>query len=195
MTTLDLTVANTNGDAEEYGDGQFNVNDWSVNAQSYNDISSEYYECSGFWWDGVTIPQGATINVAYISVWPYSGDDPNLDIYCNNVDNAANFSTSASIIARARTTASSAWVANNIGTGAYRNSPSIVGAVQEVINRASWVSGNAIAVLLIAKTNTDWKEIAASNIEWSHPAKLHIEYTAAAAAFVFKVEENPLLRM
>lgn len=114
--------------------------------------TSERKSCA-FRFPGVTIPAGSTITSAVLEVYTSSSkaDDPALDIYCEDVDDAADFITTPAIHARARTTATTAWVATDIGINAYKASPDFSAAVQEVIDRPGWVGNNALLVILLAR--------------------------------------------
>ena len=96
----------------------------------------------------VPIPQGATIDSATMSVYPYYYDDPNCDIYCEDVDDAATFSSSSWPNSRTKTTAKATWNATNIGLKAWKTTPSLTGPVGEVTDRAGWASGNDLAFLV-----------------------------------------------
>lgn len=104
----------------------------------------------GLRYTNVTIPAGSVISAATLDIDcpSTSFDDPDVDIYCEAADSAATFSTAANdISSRAATTASTAWTATTIGTG-LETTPDFAGAVQEVISRGGWASGNALAVIM-----------------------------------------------
>lgn len=102
----------------------------------------------GFRFLNVTIPAGSTINSAYINLNILAADDPDVDIYGNDVDDAATFTTTSNDISgRALTTAKVNWTATNIGAYSRKDSPDIKTIIQEIIDRAGWSSGNAIAIL------------------------------------------------
>lgn len=118
----------------------------------------------GYKFPDITIAQGATIQSAYFKVRlnNYTGAGTILgSIFGNNVDNAASFSTAtADITGRARTTAS---VANPDAGLAWDtgNGIAITSIIQEIINRAGWVSNNDIALLMIGDetgANTNYVE-------------------------------------
>lgn len=179
MTTLDLQVAAGADDAQENGDGAgFTSVGTTLTARS-DTLAGTRRNC-GFRFAGVTIAAGSTISVAYVSVNPDTNDDANLDIFLNDVDDAADFSTEADINSRARTTASTPWVADNLGSSEV-NSPSIVSAVQEYIDRPGRVSGNDLVVLFIARSDVS-KILRIDSFDGapSTSPKLHIEYTAPA---------------
>jgi len=126
--------------------------------------------------DNITIPQGSTINSAVISGYVYIYDDPNLDIYCEDVDDSDDFTGTADINSRVRTTASVEWVATNIGTNAYKDSPDFASAVQEVVDRAGFSSGNSIGVIMVPKGTTN-NGFYLRSTEYTLPPSITIDYT------------------
>lgn len=111
------------------------------------DTASRY---GGFRFQNVTIPQGATISAATLTgtIPAVFNDSPDVTIWCEAADNAAAFAaTNNNISGRTATTATATWTATDIGTGA-KTSVDFAAAVQEVINRAGWASGNALVVIL-----------------------------------------------
>jgi len=179
--TLDLQVSTGADDAYEKGDGTFYATDEYIYASSRTDPSSQYYNCAGFRFQTVSIPYSSTINVAYMEVWVSSTsyDSPNVKIYCNDVDDAVNFSDDAHIINRTRTTAYESWIANDIGAGTYKQTPTLVAPTQEVVNRGGWASNNDIVYLFIGNNDVNFKVLGAHAYEEpiGHVPKLHIEYT------------------
>jgi hypothetical protein len=119
---------------------------------------------AGFRFDGVEIPQGATIASAWIQFTSastiVSGGTAAavVDIYGENADDAAAFTTGAAdISSRTQTTASVEWSfpqssgasAWTIGyRGANQRTPDLATIVQEIVDRAGWASGNAMAFTL-----------------------------------------------
>lgn len=148
MPTIQLSPGDGNDDADQTDDGSnFAVGGATLICQnnSFNGIRDRV----GIRFPNCTVPKNAVITAATLEVRVSAIDDPdNLTIAANNVDNANNFVTEASVITRALTTASVAWPGTNIGTNAYKTSPSLVTVVQEIVNRAGWASGNAICIIL-----------------------------------------------
>lgn len=146
------------------------------------------------WWNGhrfpnITITQGATIDVAYCDFYFYSTstDDPNTVFRCEDVDNPDDFATTQDISNRTQTTATVTWNATGVvttGAGFY-SSPSLVDIVQEIIDRGTWTSGNAIAVL---GDNSNPRgdggdgRVRTYEDDTTHAAKIHIEYTGSNIA-------------
>ena len=183
---MDETLDDGLDDAVEQGDGGFGVS-WTYYATYSNtDPSSEWYKCFGLRWDGLNIPQGATIGTAYIQAWPKPNgtDNSNAVLYAHDAAAPTNFSDNAHIIStgdRPRTTANAPWVESDIPTGQYVSSPSLVDVIQEL---ATSYTITAIVILGIANTNNSWVVLFCDDYETdsSHAAKLHIEYSLGAAA-------------
>jgi len=101
---------------------------------------------------GITIPQGATITSAYLNVTCHteqSGTTVNTRISADDTDDAATFSTEEDFDTRwsGRTTARVDW--DNIpvwNVDTEYTSPDIKTVIQEIVDRASWESGNDIAL-------------------------------------------------
>lgn len=147
MTTFNVAVSASADDGHENSSGTVNTtNTFSIIVDATN-------EWIGVRFQNVTVPSGATINSASLSFVPSSsGDEPNHPIYGNDVDNAAAFTAGATsdISTRTRTTATVTWSSTNLGaTGtSLHSTPDLATIVQEIIDRAGWASGNAMAFML-----------------------------------------------
>lgn len=102
--------------------------------------------------DSIAIPQGAIIDVAYITVvGETAGNDgagTRTNIYLEDTDNTTtNPTTRAEHEALTRTTNFTAWDDVTIALDEVINSPSIVAVVQELVDRALWANGNNMRVL------------------------------------------------
>ena len=112
MATFNSTVAASSDDARQISGGTMELTGGYPNTNG----SATWV---GFRFTNVTIPQGATINSAAVSLAILAYDDPDLDIYGDDVDDAATFTTTSNnISSRALTTASTARMSASIG--AYR---------------------------------------------------------------------------
>jgi len=136
----------------------------------------------GLWYDNITIPNGYTIDSAYIQ---FEADESttettNLTIHCQDADDPPTFAaTSNNIYNRPRTTASVAWSnipSWNVGErGANQKTPDLASIVQEVVSRGGWASGQAM-VFLFSGTGARVAESdpggdsAALTITYSEPA-------------------------
>lgn len=120
---------------------------------------NETYGDSGVPWDAfqrftnVTIPQGATIDDAKLQ-WHANlnraGTTCNFTINGNDVDNAVSPTNNAEFDALVLTTATvnnnnvPAWTA-----GVVYDSPDLATIVQEIVDRGSWASGNAMLFVML----------------------------------------------
>ena len=175
MPTLDIAVAASSDDA-----GQTNT---TMSLTATNIRINAATVRAGFRFLNVTVPAAATIDVAYITVERGSAAaSPNVTIACEDVDDAATFTTTANDIStRPVTTATVTWNAVLGGvTGDRFNSPSIVAPVQEVIDRGGWASGNDLNVLFFGVTGGDI-QIRTWDNAVADAAALHIEYTTGGA--------------
>lgn len=96
------------------------------------------------------------VTSAKLLVTPFSTsvDDANCNLYCEAADNSVDFSTNADVQSRSRTTANTSWVTDSLGASEVQ-SPSFHTAVQEVIDRSGWASGNALTVLGVGKSDVN----------------------------------------
>ncbi len=159
------------------GDPTLYSGDWS---------SGDYDWASGFRFTGVTIPQGATITSAYLTLNSagVSGAIQQKFINGEAADNAATFSTAADYNGRTRTSASVSWTAGAWTSGTWYNSTDITTVVQEIVNRAGWTSGNAMA--LFWYDGTGWNGVQARMMAGSYCTgaanKLVVTWQAATSA-------------
>ncbi len=102
--------------------------------------------------DLVTIPAGATIDVAYLIMTTDNSDNDGTGtsshIYLNDEDDPIAVTSKTDGLGRARTTAFTEWDDEDFVVDAPTNSPSIVDAVQEIIDRGGWNSGQAMQILM-----------------------------------------------
>lgn len=144
---------------------------------------------TGHRWLNLTIGQGDTIDVAYTRHTGGIADsdaDLSVPLYGEANDNAPTFTTGANDITnRTRTTASATWnFPTTWDVDVLYNSPSLVLIVQEIIDRAGWVSGNALVILsrhtVAAGVNS--KYCIYYDSDTTKAARLHIEFTASGGA-------------
>jgi hypothetical protein len=181
--TADVTVTASGDDSEQvsYGD--------CFPAELYLGLlKTNGYTYWGMRWP-LAIDQGSIITVAYASVYTYSGssDDPDANIYCQDVDTAGVFTTTAYEISnRARTVDYVIWTASDVGAGMYVNTPSLVVPIQAVFNRSGWSSGNYLALIWEARGTT--QAISAYQYDTgpgTAPPKIHIEYTPGGSKVLY----------
>jgi len=146
-------------------------------------------------WAGLAIPRGATIHAAYIQFASKEAQSTatSVELRAEASDNAGAFSSaSGNITARPRTTAAASWspVAWLAGeAGANQRTPDLSAAIQQVVNRAGWASGNALAIIVSGtgrRTAWAWDGNAAA------APLLHVEYTIGAATPMAAQSETPI---
>ncbi|WP_439946505.1 hypothetical protein [Streptomyces sp. BBFR109] len=188
MSTLNLQVSASTDDARNVnGNGAFNSN--AVSYRIGNDAGTDVWD--GFRWLNVTIPQGATITSALLNLYSAEtavGTTAAIIFYGEKSANAATFSstTAGKPEGRTRTTATAPFSVDTTPwktTGAGFSTPTfeLKDLVQEIVNQATWVSGNALAIV-----GHDNGSAASNNIGFStydrdvtRGAKLSITYTTS----------------
>lgn len=132
----------------------------------------------GIRFPSVSIPQGATILNAYVEFETdeTSSEATNLAFYAEDTNDASTFTTSTgNITSRPKTSASAAW--NNVPAWNTVNekhqTPNLSSAVQEVVNRAGWSSGND---LVIIATGSGRRVAESYEGESANAPLLHVEY-------------------
>lgn len=172
MATFSATIIASADDAQEQAG--------TVVIANANNTATAATHYLGFRFQNVTIPAGSTISAATLDVetTSVSFDDPDFNIHCENVDDAATFTNAANnISSRTLTTANTVWTATSIGVGV-RTSPDFASAVQEVIDRAGWASGNDLNVILDGRSaSTNLRVRAYDGGTGTYPT-LNITYTA-----------------
>lgn len=138
---------------------------------------------SGLRFQNVAVPQGATILSAEIQLTANTTNtgDNTSSIFGEDADDAAQYTSDASNISgRTYTTASASWVigdwAGNDRGGA-QLTPDISAIVQEIVDRAGWASGNAMAFKLTRTAGDQPRTFAAWDHATLQEAALRIEFT------------------
>lgn len=168
--TITETIAVSADDANQIVDTSTSVDGNDIFMNAVGDFVGLRFQ--------LDIPQGATIDEAFLEVYVISNsaDSPNSTWFAQAADNAPLFAeTNDNIGVRPTTTASTNWVATDIGAG-YKPTPSLVGPIQEVISRPGWVSGNSM-VLIGQTVDLTSFSISAWDYAPTEAAKLTITYT------------------
>ena len=143
------------------------------------------------WWGGrfatVNVPNGATINVAYLSVVPANtgNDEPKHDFDFEAADDPSAWNiggTTFSVSGRTRTGNAVLWDVADLGAdgATFFDTPSLVVGCQAVVNRAGWAANNTMAVTCHQPETANPRDLVIQDygVNTSLAAKLHIEYTA-----------------
>jgi hypothetical protein len=180
--TIESSVGASADDASQDSGGSAMLN---VTSASFGtgDAAAHPHRASGLRFTSITVPNGATIDLAYISLsanntwlggyWTWYGQA---------ADNAAAFSTGEDITARAYTTNSLLVNADGPGAtdGTYYRLPatgSLAAIVAEITNRAGWSSGNAVVFVADGNKSSSWSSATYYTYDGGYGAQLHIEYT------------------
>jgi prepilin-type N-terminal cleavage/methylation domain-containing protein len=150
-TDISVRVISSTDDAEENDPPGGYISRASTDLELAYDAAIE--QEIGIRFQSLSIPNGATINSAYIEFTVDETDSgtTNLVFYGEDIDDADNFSdTYGDITARTKTSASVSWsdVPAWDVIGDTETSPNLASIVQEIADRAGWVSGNDIVFII-----------------------------------------------
>jgi len=181
---LDIRITAPDDDVEQaLSDGRMYA--VSSDLELGDDPSYNGEQVIGLRFQNINIPQGATINAAYLefTVDETSSASTIVDIQAQAADNAAAFSsTPYDLTDRQLTTASTSWSIPAWNTiGALQQSPDLSAVVQEVVNRSGWSSNNSM-VFAIDGVGTRTAE--SYNGSPASAPLLHVEYTTDGPANV-----------
>lgn len=97
------------------------------------------------------VPPGATILTASLKLTAtgVSGTIPQLKIDAEKTTTPAAPTSRSNVNAKTHTTANVLWTPASWGVGSTQTSPSLVSVLQEIVNQAGWVRGNAIQLFVL----------------------------------------------
>lgn len=173
-------------DVQETDATSYNDSNYTSEIRFGRSVGNTYQGGLGF--DPVDVAQGATVSAATLSlVIKSERAGYNVRFACEDVDDAAAFSSSHRPSQCTETTANTV-ITTGMTTGGTRT-VDITSAIQEIINRAGWVSGGRINVVGInaagAAGTDDYFDAEPENFTGAPAnteATLTIEYTVGAAA-------------
>jgi hypothetical protein len=143
---------------------------------------------------GITIPAGATITAAYISLYiTYKNGTPSpARIYAD--DSAIPTAPTSAATGNAKTKTTAYVSMGDPAAGDWRNSEELKTVIQELVDSYSYASGAAMQFFVVGQSGSNYSNWMADLYEdpstHSHAAKLHIEYTAAPSGYTFEVESG-----
>lgn len=185
MTTLTLQVSASADDAIQLGSGSTSINGTQLRVG--NNSGNGYIIGSRF--QNVTIAKNTTITSAYFTLTAETSYTTTATIAaivaCQATDNGTTFTATSNNLGtanRARTTAkSSSWSLKSV-TANTEYSIDVTSAVQEIINRSGWVSGNAINILVDnnASATSEWQDFYSFDNTAAKAPKLVIVYSSAS---------------
>ncbi|HPR84951.1 MAG TPA: T9SS type A sorting domain-containing protein, partial [Prolixibacteraceae bacterium] len=142
----------------------------------------------GLRFNGITIPQGATISKAYIqfTVDEKTNAGCTLTIKGEASNDAGTFTTdSKNISTRSTTVANASWVPAGWPTvgqsGTAQQTPDLKAIVQEIVGRTGWSSGNSLA-FVVTGTGNGKRTAVSYETNAAKAALLYIEYQEPAVA-------------
>ena len=191
--TLDVRVTAGTDDAEERGSGSMRLTSSDLEMVFDGDD-----QAVGLRFTNVTIPQGATINNAYVqfTVDEENSDATSLTVSGHAADNAPTFSSvGGNIRTRPATTSSVPWspvpwtVRGRAGPD--ERTPDISNVIQEIVNRPGWSLGNSIAIVV---TGSGERTAEAYEGSAASAPLLHVDYGVPSdgiptASFSWNVNE------
>jgi hypothetical protein len=131
----------------------------------------------------VTIPVGATITSAYISLkLYYCGGSPAVKVYAEKAANPAAPTTASDLAGRTRTTACLASWAVGYNDDAFHNSGDLASVLTELMGSYSYASDAAMLFIIENAHSTGANVAIARSYDYTGNVsgpKLHIEYTEA----------------
>jgi hypothetical protein len=179
MPTLNLQVSASSDDAFKEG-----VNYQPTGVLSAGNVNGNN-ATSAARFTGVGLAQGTTLTSAILTLKAqasYTGPTTlKVNVYCEDVDDSA--ALSSNIDTRTLTTAFTNWDIHAV-TAETDYTVDITSAVQEVINRAGWASGNDLTVLIKNDTSplSEWQDFHSYDTGTTKAAKLVITYGSGAVA-------------
>jgi len=176
-SSLDVRVASGTDDAEEKDDGRMYIT--SSDLELVFDYGNQVV---GMRFNGIDIPQGATISRAYIQfkAEDTSTETTSLTIHGENSDNATTFGSSTwNISSRSRTNASVTWSPAawaSIGeAGIDQQTPDLRSIIQEIVNRPGWIQNNSLVIIV---SGTGRRVAESYEGDQVGAPLLHIDYTS-----------------
>ena len=174
--TVDEIVTASNDDMRETGTGGVD--------SSANSRLNASFPYAGYIWDAVAIDGGVTIDECYMQIY---GDHPSLIEFTGDwdfvaEDDCAAWSTgSGTYDVSGRTlTGNAIGIDITLSTSAYTTTSSNVAALQAIVDRGGWSSGQDMGVV-VAHTGADNAQYSTYDDASAEAPKLHIEYTEGGA--------------
>jgi hypothetical protein len=177
-----VPLETNNDDAEERkDDGSVDLSstDIEMAIEEWTWPLTDEAQWCGFRFNGVEIPQGATITSTYIQ---FTADEnqsstSSLLIHGEAVDNSVAFSNSNNDLSnRTKTTAQVNWAAanwSNNSAGTDEQTVDLSNIITEITSRAGWQMGNALTILI---EGSGTRSAYSRDEDVAKSAKLHIQY-------------------
>ena len=175
QTTVEYRVPSGDSDVEEGYDEE------EVSTTGFHlDMGKE--EWIGVRFSNVAIPEGATITNAYIQFRAFDSQSNDADyrIYGYDTNNAGEFEDDEEeeVSGKSKTSASIEWPNVEAWTiGNDYQTPDIKSAVQEIVDRSGWISGNGLAIIIRSLNSSGDRNAVSYNNDPANAPLLHVEYT------------------
>jgi hypothetical protein len=160
---------------EEAATGAVTIDGTVMTAANVNDLLAVRF-------GGILMPAGAIIDAALLDLVLSDNDKNDAEgaWHCQATNDAPTFTTTATdISSRVRTTASVAWNTNDLGSsGTVVTPPDLKTALQEVINRPGWASGNSVVFIYLHNSGTDKIQFATLDHATLAEARLEVAWSA-----------------
>lgn len=150
--------------------------------------STDYDRSAWFRFPGVTIPKGAKVTAATLTFTSggFTTGPPPMVVKAEAADNAATVTSRTDVTGRARAATVQAWTpASWPASGSTITTVDFAPVVQQITDRAGWVSGNALQ-LFLEDTSVGWvsaQQVSIQAQEGTTPgqgAVLNVTYTVGA---------------
>lgn len=184
MPTIERQIAASSDDADQrLAGGGYSHESQSLVIGKHWDVADDRF-IVGLRFTNITIPPGSTVTNATLGLYSWyksSAANMPLMVCCEDNVNPPTFSESTDVRSRDITLHKTSWnVAGLSWTDqAWNYSPNFSSAVQEVINKPGWVSGNSLVVFVYSDGGDDWNAHSAAAFDGSESTAptLRIEYT------------------
>jgi hypothetical protein len=181
MSTFSGQVSQSSDDADQLSTGTVSLTITSTVIKNTTTPARPYWACR---FQNVTIPAGATISAASLSIWCPTSGATSMDaaIFGNKVANPSTLSSTSSYISGLAQTTNSATWSGSLTTNQFNVSPDVSAIIAELIGQAGWASGNAMLFVLHALSSTNGATIENYDGSSAEAATLSITYTTVTDA-------------
>lgn len=179
MSSIDSQVAASADDCRWYST-------YFGNTMAYHELGmlSGFATNIAVRFQGVTIPDGATIIAAYLSFYSvsYNGSPGSVSIYGEDAANPSAISSRADGEGRTKTMAYVTWALPL--TPGWVNSSDISSVISELTGSNSYASGASMQFIIVGTSGSGSNQVNMRSYDYTgntQGAKLHIEYTSGEA--------------
>lgn len=149
----------------------------------FGNYPTDYDFTTGFRFTTIGLDQGVTIDLAVLKFnVQFTVGTPDVNVYGDDIDDAAVWSTSNRVSNITKTTAS----ANYTSAATGNQQVTVTSIIQELVDRGGWASGQDMALAMFDNgiTGANWGLIEAFDHAGTTEASLEIDFTAGPAPLV-----------